>query len=63
MIRYVPETPASKIFTLIKEWKVYKVSVTISNEKRKAPEGIFVLGGGIETVAIISFMDQLIINT
>ena len=32
----------------MQEWKIYKVSLTISNVKRKAPEGTWVLGGGIE---------------
>ena len=48
VIGHVPEALASKLFTLMQEWKIYKVSGTISVEERKAPEGTWVLGGGIE---------------
>ena len=38
----------SKLFTSMKEGKVYRVNATIPDEKRKAPEGTWVLSGGIE---------------
>ena len=48
MTGHVPEALASKLFTLMQELKLYKVSAIISGEKRKAPKGTWVVGGGIE---------------
>ena len=48
LVGHIQEALTSKLFTLMQEWKTYKVSATISGEKRKAPEGTWVLGGGIE---------------
>ena len=36
------------IFTLIKEWKNYRINTTIPGKIRKAREGTWVFGGGIE---------------
>ena len=36
------------LFPLMKEWKLYKVTATITVEKRRVPDGTWVLGGGIE---------------
>ena len=47
VIGHVSEALASKLFTLIYEWKIYKVSTTIFGERCKAPKGTWVLGGGI----------------
>ena len=40
---HVPEVLSSKLFTLRKEWKVYRVNVT-SGEKHKAPDGALLCG-------------------
>ena len=48
VIGHVEEALASKLFTLMQEWKIYRVSATISGEWRKAPERNRVLGGDIE---------------
>ena len=48
VIYHVPEALAFKLFTSMKEGKVYRVNATIPDEKRKAPEGTWVLSGGIE---------------
>ena len=45
---HVPEALASKLFTLMQELKLYKISATISGEKRKTPKGTWVPGRGIE---------------
>ena len=48
VIGHVPEALASKLFTLMQEWQNYKVSTTISGEKREAPKGTWGLGESIE---------------
>ena len=49
VIRHVLEALALfNLFTLMHEYKIYKVSTTISGEKRKAPEGTWVPDGSIE---------------
>ena len=48
VIIHVPEGIASKLFSLMQEWKIHKVSATISGEKRNIPEGTWVFGGDIE---------------
>ena len=45
---YVPEALAEKFFPLMKQWKIYEIKDIITGEKRRAPEGTWVLGGGIE---------------
>ena len=32
----------------MKQWKIYEIKAIITGEKRRAPEGTWVLGGGIE---------------
>ena len=48
VIGQVPEALTSKLFTLMQEWKIYKVSATISGDKSKVPEGYWALGGSTE---------------
>ena len=48
LIGHVPEALVPRIFTLMQEWKIYKVSAPIAVDKLKAPERAWVLGGGIE---------------
>ena len=48
MIGQVPEALESKLFTLMQEWIIYKVSTTISGKKHKSTEETWVPGGGIE---------------
>ena len=48
IVGHLPEALAEKLFPLMKEWKLYKVTATITGEKRRLPEGTWVLGGGIE---------------
>ena len=45
----------------MQEWKIYKVSTTVYGEKRKAPEGTWVLGV-LKYLANISVMDHLFIT-
>ena len=59
VIGYIPKAVASKEFTLMQEWKIYKVSATISGEKCKAPEHLVEV---LKYLADISFMDQLFIK-
>ena len=40
--------PLAKIYPLMKSWKVYEIMCTIAGQSKKAPEGTWVLGGGIE---------------
>ena len=47
----------------MQEWKIYKVSATISGEKRKAPDGDWVLGGGIEIPCIYFLYGPVIHKT
>ena len=44
----IPEPLAKIIFPLMKCWIILKIKVEISGEKRAAPEGPWVLGGGSE---------------
>ena len=48
IVGHVSEALAEKLFPLMKEWKLYKVTATITGEIRRVPERTWVLGGGIE---------------
>ena len=48
VVGHIPEALAEKLFPLMKRWKLYQIKVTITGEKRRAPEGTWVLGRGIE---------------
>lgn len=48
MVGHVPEALAEKLQPLIKSWKIWKVTTIITGKERRAPEGTWVLGGGIE---------------
>lgn len=48
VVGHVPEALAAILYPLIKTWKIWKVTVVITGQHRKAPEGTWVLGGGIE---------------
>ena len=61
MIEHVPEALSSKLFTLMKESKVYSVNATISREKRKAPEETWEVEV-LKHLANIYFMDQLLLK-
>ena len=47
-IGHVPEPLAAILFPLRKAWKVYEIQAKITGKSRRAPEGTWVLGGGIE---------------
>ena len=47
-VGHVPEALAAILFPLRKAWKVYEIQVTITGKSRHAPEGAWILGGGIE---------------
>ena len=50
VIGYVREALTSKLFSLVKDRKVYRDNAIISNDKRKVPERAWLLGGeGIRT--------------
>ena len=44
IVGHLPEALAEKLFPLMKEWKLYKVTAMITGEKRRLPEGTWVLG-------------------
>ena len=46
MVGYNLEPLAKILFPLMKCWKIWESNVEISGEKRAAPEGAWVLGGG-----------------
>ena len=39
VVGHVPEALSGKLFSLMKQWKLYKIKATITGEKRRAPEG------------------------
>ena len=41
VVRHVPEALVEKLFPLMKEWKLYKVTSTVTGEKRRTSEGNF----------------------
>ena len=47
-VGHVTEALAAILFPLRKAWKVYKIQAKVTGKSRRAPEGIWVLGGGIE---------------
>ena len=61
MIEHVPEALSSKLFTLMKESKVYSVNATISGEKYKAPEETWEMEV-LKHLENIYFMDQLFLK-
>ena len=48
LVGHVPESLAAILFPLVKQWKIYEINVEITGKSRRAPEGTWVLGGGIE---------------
>ena len=59
---HLPETLAAILFQLRKAWKVYEIQAKITGKSRRAPEGTWVLGGGIETLVSIPLLDQKFIK-
>ena len=47
VVGHVPVALATKLHPLLKSWKVSKITAVITGQQR-APEGTWVLGGGIE---------------
>ena len=47
-VGHVPEAVAAILFPLRKAWKVYEIKAKITGKSRRAPEGTWVLEGGIE---------------
>ena len=52
MVGHIPEPLAKVICPLLKSWKILEIKAKVSGEKRAAPEGTWVLGGGIEIPAV-----------
>ena len=44
----IPKALEAFLFPLRKAWKVYEIEAKITRKSRRAPEGTWVLGGGIE---------------
>ena len=51
MVGYIAEPLAKILFPLMKCWEILEIKIEISGVIRAAPEGIWVLGGGIEIPA------------
>ena len=47
-VDHVPEALAAILFPHLKAWKVYEIQAKITGKSWRAPEGTWVLGGGIE---------------
>lgn len=52
VVGHVPEALAAKLHPLMKNWKVHRITCVITGQERRAPEGTWVLGGGIELPCI-----------
>ena len=61
-VGHVPEALEAIFFPLHKAWKVYEIQAKITGESRRAPEGTWVLGGGIEMPVSIPLLDQKFIK-
>ena len=48
IVGHIPEPLAKILYPLMKSWKVYDITCTITGQSKKAPEGTWILGGGIE---------------
>ena len=48
IVGHIPEPLAKILYPLMKSWKVYEITCTITGQSKKAPEGTWVLGGGIK---------------
>ena len=48
IVGHIPEPLAKILYPLMKSCKVYEIACTITGQSKKAPEGTWVLGGGIE---------------
>ena len=49
MVGYIAEPLAKILFPLMKCWEVLEIKIEMSGVIRAAPEGTWVLGGGIVT--------------
>ena len=48
IVGHIPEPLSKILYSLMKSWKVYEITCTITGQSKKAPEGTWVLGGRIE---------------
>ena len=48
IVGHIPDPLAKILYPLMKSWKVYEIMCTITGQSKKALEGTWVLGGGIE---------------
>ena len=48
IVGHIPEPLAKILYPLMKSWKVYEITCTITGQSKKASEGTWVLRGGIE---------------
>ena len=48
IVGHIPEPLAKILYPLMKSWKVYEITCTITGRSKKVPEGTWVLHGGIE---------------
>ena len=48
VVGHILEPLTKVLYPLSKSWKVYEIGCEVTGQSRKAPEGTWVLGGGIE---------------
>ena len=48
IVGHIPEPLSKILYPLMKSWKVYEITCTITGPSKKAPEGTWVLGGRIQ---------------
>ena len=48
IVGHVPEPLAKVLYPMMKKWMILSLKAKIDGEKRRAPEGMWVPGGGIE---------------
>ena len=48
IVGHVPEPLAKVLYTMMKKWTILSLNAKIDGEKRQAPEGTWVPGGGIK---------------
>ena len=52
LVGHVPEALAKILYPMMNEWRILWMKAVITGEKRRAPEGTWVPGGGIELPCI-----------
>ena len=52
IVGHVPEPLAKILYPMMKKWQILSMKAVITGEKRRAPEGTWVPGGGVELPCI-----------